>query len=309
MAKKRKDDRQVVVNSIVMQAPSRRVYDVGDWRTSLRAADTGRVKYLYDLFDDLLIDGVLSDAIDKRVQAVLNADLIFMDARGNEVDEMMELIDTSAWETLLRCIMEKLFFGRTAVEILVGDRFRVFPIKPKYVDLQHERILLDDGGMRSVSYVGDEQLLVLGRPDDFGLLLKAAPYAIWKRGGFGDYAQWIELFGMPQRIGKYNTFDPESRLLLEKAFKEAGSAPYVIAPKETEIEMLERNSDDGAGRARRPFAGHGAHGGRREQTCERSSVCAARAERTCAAYAAAARPGGCGRQVRLPEGCGAAVGG
>lgn len=245
MAKKKKDDRAVVVNSIVMQAPPRRVYDVGDWRTSLRAADTGRVKYLYDLFDDLLIDGVLSDAIDKRVQAVLNADLIFMDARGNEVDEMMELIDTSAWETLLRCIMEKLFFGRTAVEILVGDRFRVFPIKPKYVDLQHERILLDDGGMRSVSYVGDEQLLVLGRPDDFGLLLKAAPYAIWKRGGFGDYAQWIELFGMPQRIGKYNTFDPESRLLLEKAFKEAGAAPYVIAPKETEIEMLERNSGSG----------------------------------------------------------------
>lgn len=246
MAKKRKDDRQVVVNSIVMQAPSRRVYDVGDWRTSLRAADTGRVKYLYDLFDDLLIDGVLSDAIDKRVQAVLNAELIFMDARGSAVDEMTELIDTSAWETLMRGIMEKLFFGRSAVEILAeGDGFRVLSIKPKYVDLQHERILLDDGGMRSVSYVGDDQLLVLGRPDDFGLLLKAAPYAIWKRGGFGDYAQWIELFGMPQRIGKYNTFDPESRLLLEKAFKEAGSAPYVIAPKETEIEMLERNSGSG----------------------------------------------------------------
>ena len=142
--------------------------------------------------------------------------------------------------------MERQFFGRSAVEVLVeGDGFRVLPIKPKYVDLQQERILLDDGGMRSVSYVGDPNLLVLGRPDDFGLLLKAAPYAIWKRGGFGDYAQWIELFGMPQRIGKYNTFDPESRKLLEQAFKEAGAAPYVIAPKETEIEMLERNSGSG----------------------------------------------------------------
>lgn len=246
MAKKKKDDRQVVVNSIVMQAPPRRVYDVGDWRSSLRAADTGRVKYLYDLFDDLLIDGVLSDAIDKRVQSVLNAELIFMDARGNKVDRMAELIDTSAWETLLRSIMDRKFFGRAAAELLVeGDGFRVLPIKPKYVDLQQGRILLDDGGMRSVSYVGDPNLLVLGRPDDFGLLLKAAPYAIWKRGGFGDYAQWIELFGMPQRIGKYNTYDPESRMLLEKAFKEAGSAPYVIAPKETDIQMLERNSGSG----------------------------------------------------------------
>jgi len=51
----------------------------------------------------------------------------------------------------------------------------------------------------------------LGHERNYGLLLKATPFAIYKRGGFGDWSQWIELFGMPQRIGKYNTYDPESR--------------------------------------------------------------------------------------------------
>ena len=45
-------------------------------------------------------------------------------------------------------------------------------------------------------YLTDPNLIVLGDPRDFGLFLRTAPYAIWKRGGFGDYAQWLELFGM-----------------------------------------------------------------------------------------------------------------
>lgn len=72
-AGKTTDSRQLIVQQIVVKAPQRRVYDIGDWRTSLRSADNGRPKYLYDLFDDLLIDGVLADAISKRVDAVLNA--------------------------------------------------------------------------------------------------------------------------------------------------------------------------------------------------------------------------------------------
>lgn len=243
---KNKKQQPLVVQSIVVKAPPRRVYDVGDWRTALRSADAGRVRSLYDLFDDILIDGVLSDAIDKRVQAVLNAEAVFVDRRGNKVDAVSELIDTSAWERMLRAIMECRFFGRTAMEITATGGFDVQPIKPKYVDLQRKLILLDDAGTQSVSYEGDDAFLILGRPDDFGLLLKAAPYAIWKRGGFGDYAQWIELFGMPQRIGKYNTFDPESRRLLEEAFEKAGSAPYIVVPKESEIETKEGSSGSGS---------------------------------------------------------------
>ncbi len=244
MAKK-KDTKQLVVQQIIVKSPQRRVYDVGDWRTALRAADYGRTRQLYDLFDDIIIDGVLFDAIDKRIDAVLNSDLIFTDRTGKENEEISRLIDTTAWATLMREIMNQRFFGRAALEMSFADGFRVEPIKPKYIDLRNRQILLDDTGSAGIPYDGDSHLLVLGKDDDFGLLLKAAPYAIWKRGGFGDYAQWIELFGMPQRIGKYNTYDTESRKLLEEAMEKAGSAPYVIIPKEAEVEMRESNTGSG----------------------------------------------------------------
>ena len=39
---------------------------------------------------------------------------------------------------------------------------------------------------------------------------------------------------MPQRIGKYNSMDEQSRRLLIQAFEEAGSAPYIVIPKESD---------------------------------------------------------------------------
>ena len=246
MAKQtKKKEEQLVINQVVVQAPQRRVYDVGDWRSAMRSADIGRVKPLYDLFDEILIDGVLADAIDKRTEAVLSAGVTFVDAQGEEISEITDIINSSAGETMLRSILAQRFYGRSGFEISFADGFTCQPFKPKYIDLQHKAILLNDVGDKSVSYADNSQILILGQPLDYGLLLKAAPFAVYKRGGFGDYAQWIELFGMPQRIGKYNTYDPASRALLEEAFKNAGSAPYLIIPKESDIETREGSSGSG----------------------------------------------------------------
>ena len=243
--KKTTKKEQLVINQVVVQAPPRRVYDVGDWRSAMRSADIGRVKPLYDLFDEILIDGVLSDAIDKRMQAVLNAGVTFVDSKNEEVSDITDMINSSAGEVLLRNILAQRFYGRAGVEISFADGFKCETIKPKYIDLKHRTILLNDVGDKSVNYEDNGQLLILGSPLDYGLLIKAAPFVIYKRGGFGDYAQWIELFGMPQRIGKYNTYDPESRQLLEQAFKNAGSAPYLIVPKEADIETLTHSQGSG----------------------------------------------------------------
>ena len=92
----------VIVNQVIVKAPQRKVYDVGDWRNALRSADSGRVKSLYDLFDDVLIDGLLADAISKRIDAVLNSELTFLDKDGKEVEEIAAIMDTTDWEELLR---------------------------------------------------------------------------------------------------------------------------------------------------------------------------------------------------------------
>ena len=235
----------VILQSLVVKAPQRRVYDVGDWRAALRSADSGRVKLLYDLYDEIMIDGVLSDAVQKRIDAVTNSELKFLDANGEEISTVTELMDTTAWETVLTEIVKARIYGRAGVELNFADGFTAGVIPPKHIDLKQRMILRNDTDDKGIPYEDDDHVLVIGQERDYGLLLKAAPYAIYKRGGFGDWAQWIELFGMPQRVGKYNTYDPESRRLLEEAFEKAGSAPYVIIPKESEVETKESSAGSG----------------------------------------------------------------
>ena len=120
-----KASKPIVVQQIVVQAPQRRVYDIGDWRSALRSADNGRPKYRDDLVEDIMIDGVLADAINKRSEAVLNAEVGFMNARGQEEPAIAAMIDTTAWETLIREIMHRLFYGRAGVELFFNSGFHV----------------------------------------------------------------------------------------------------------------------------------------------------------------------------------------
>lgn len=236
----------IVFQELIIKAPNRRPWDVGDWRQALRSADRGKVAPLYDLYEDMLVDTTLADALDKRTQAVVNADITFLDKDGQEVDLLKDLIDTEEFEALQRLIMKARLLGRSAVEFgWTNEGLTVSEIPPKHLDLEHQQILLDPTDYKGISYLEDPYLMVLGKPRDYGVILRAIPFAIYKRGGFGDWAQWIELFGMPQRVGKYNTYDPESKRQLEQAMERAGSAPWMVIPKEADVEMRESSASNG----------------------------------------------------------------
>jgi len=239
---------------IVIKPPTRKASDVAAWRTALQSADMGRIKALFDLYDDLMIDGVLADAVDKRIGAVTNSPITFQDADGQEVQEIVDLIDSPDFEELLTTIMNARFWGRAAGEFSFADGFFNFtPIPFKHIKLENQNILINETDDKGIDYSVDDQILVIGKPRQFGLFLKTAPYAIWKRGGFGDYAQWLELFGMPQRVGKYSSYDPESRRLLEQAMEQAGSAPWIVIPKEADVETTNSASSGSSGSTHNEF--------------------------------------------------------
>lgn len=239
---------KTVVSHLVLQAPARRPHQISDWQSALRSADRGSVRQLYDLFDNLMLDGVLADAIDKRIDAVLNAEISFYSSDGVEEGTVVSrVIDTGAFEQLVRTIMMARIYGRSGVELsMTEEGLHAYTIPPKYIRLEREEITPDLSSPETgIKYAGHPDLIILGRPLDYGLMIKACPYAIYKRGGFGDWSQWIELFGMPQRIGKYNTMDEESRRVLVKCMTEMGSSPWLVAPKETDIEVVDSKMGSG----------------------------------------------------------------
>ncbi len=238
---KSKDKGGHVINTLVIRKLNRNVLDVGQWRTAMKAADNNQRQRLYELYEDVLLDPVLSDAIDKRVNAITNADLVFM-KNGESVPEIDDLIDSPVMEEILTEIMNSRFWGKTVMEMDFLDGLAVFNIPRAHIRTDKGIIVVNPGDEQGTPYVGDDFFLEAGKDKDFGLILKAAPYAIFKRGGFSDWAQFCELFGIPMKVGKYSAQDEASRQALQEAFEDSGSASWMTAPKETDIEIKESST-------------------------------------------------------------------
>ncbi|MGB4134252.1 MAG: DUF935 family protein [Tenuifilaceae bacterium] len=237
MAKKK--EQQLVVNQVIVHPVHRQRVDVGKWRTAILAADRGRMGQLYDLYEDLLLDGVLADAIDKRIRAVTGADLTFQNAEGEENDEVISLIDTDEFEFLLQEIMQGLFWGVSLLELTFDPEngMAVYSVPRKHIRPDTKRIAIQQNDPEgAIDYEGMPNMIeVVNRKDKLGVIIRACPYAIFKRGGFSDWAQMVEIFGMPKRVGKYSIYDVEARKQLEEAFNSQGAAATLIVPKETEV--------------------------------------------------------------------------
>ena len=225
------------IYSTVVITPSRReINDIGSCTSALRSADMGIRFPLYDLYESVLLDGSVTDAVNKRIEAITDADICFTDRDGRQVEEMEALINSLEFERLLESIMQSRFWGVSVDEFTFSPEFGFNSIPRKHVRPKEKVVVRRQGDTTGISYADDGMVIQWGRDDDLGLLLKVAPYVIYKRGGFGDWAQFVELFGMPIRVGKYNAMDDASRRMLIDAFETAGSAPYMVVPKESEIE-------------------------------------------------------------------------
>ena len=245
---------QIVVNQVIVKPTNRQILDVGKWSDALKMADRGRRQNLFDLYDNILSDGVLGDAIDKRIRAVTGADLTFQMADGTEVEEMIGFIDTDEFEYLLEEIVKAVFWEYSLIQPMFDENgMRVYSVPRKHIRPETKTVAINETDPEGqISYDGLDVIEVHSRKQKHGLLLRACPYAILKRGGIGDWAQMVEIFGMPMRVGKYNVYDTAARKALEDAFNSQGGAPTLIVPRETDIETTV-NTNTGGGTLYKDF--------------------------------------------------------
>lgn len=263
----REKDKEIVIENYITARPVRRtVFDLGDWRRALEYAEMpgGNRVDLYDLFTDIMLDPHLSSQWQKRISNITNTDWEFMVGK-NKMEELDTLMESSGFETVLTEIMNAQLWGKTVMELgkksiarygKVEQVLKVYNVKRQHLRPKEGLIVKEqynsaeestqainyrDG--RYASYVAD-----LGDNEDLGLLLKAVPYVLLKRGDVGDWAQFVQLFGMPFREYRYNGYDDATYQLLKKNAEEMGSAPYMILPDGAQIILHDqKNSGTGAG--------------------------------------------------------------
>ena len=247
-AKRTKGKTPDIIQKIEVTQTRRASQDIDSWRNAIKSAESifsPRRVLLYDLYSEILLDGHLTAVIEKRKLSVSNTPLHFVQ-EGKVNQQITNMIATENFLVLLGYILESKIWGHSLIELSFEDGILVPQLIPRKHVVPEKGIILrnqnDVAGFSFRELPYQNYTLEVGEKDSLGLLMKAAQYVIYKRGGFGDWAQYCELFGMPFRVAKYDGYDEKTRTDLENALKAAGSAAYIVIPKEADLNFIQNNT-------------------------------------------------------------------
>jgi len=251
----KKSDQTLVINELNIRSADRSRKDIASWHSAQIAAES--VYYpnrsrLYDLYSDVLLDGHLSGIIAKRIDAVLNKTLYF-ERNGKKVNELDTLINSLAFRDIVRTIMQTQLWGISGIEFLPGAQLNYRKIPRKHIKPESRIIAYEQNGTDGIPYAEIPNIWIMGEPEDLGLLMKCAPYYLYKRSGFADWAEYIELFGQPVRVIKYDSFDEQTKVELRKVLEEAGGSLALMIPRQAVFEMKDGKQTNGDGRLQHSF--------------------------------------------------------
>lgn len=246
-------EKGVSITNINVRVPNRNSQNIESWRSAISAFEnnTNPVRaYLYDLYKDIELDGQVISTWGKRCDAITNKRLLFK-RDGEEDETITALLNSPDMRSIVKELLKSIAYGFTLIYI---DKIYFDEDEEQYKidwDLIPRKHVHPEKGFECVSYqqnMATRDFLFMdkhnagwmvwaGERDDMGLFSAVAQYVIYKRGGFGDWSQFAEMFGMPFRELSYDDYDPETRAKLEKAMEDWGAAGYIIKPKSAELTL------------------------------------------------------------------------
>lgn len=229
--------------------------DISTWKRAVESAKSStnpRRKELYELYESVELDGHLLSVMGKRRMKITNKKVHFdfKNTEGENTDDPVytAVLNTPWFYNLIKHSLEAKAYGHSLIELIPeqGVISKVQLAPRKNVSPELGILAFDANDIRTgIAYREDplysKHLIEIGSKEDFGLIMPAAQYVIYKRGGFGDWAQFAELFGMPFREGRYNAWDDEGRKKLDAALANMGGAGYAVIPDGTSLTFHDNN--------------------------------------------------------------------
>ncbi|MBX2916438.1 MAG: DUF935 family protein [Cyclobacteriaceae bacterium] len=241
---------ELVVNQINVVSANRTSKDIGTFKTAINSAESvafpNRV-LLYDIYDQILIDGHLCGVTQKRISNTLNKELHFVDNGGHRIKELDSTINSNEFREVIRAILESIFWGVSGLEFIPGEKLKFKVIPRKHIKPESRTIATNQyDSIGTINYEYLSHVWVIGESNNLGLLLMAAPYIIYKNNCYGDWAQYIEIFGQPVRVIYYDAHDKKTKMELREVLDESGSSLALMIPKQAEFKLFdgkESNAD------------------------------------------------------------------
>jgi phage gp29-like protein len=244
-------DKKRLSGQIRQQQLTRSRQDIQDYRNALQAAESlvsPNRQQLYRLYKNIEMDAHLSSVVQSRKIKALSKSFRLVDADGNELVMETKLFKSKWFQDFLDLAFDSILNGFSLIEFSsINDNV---PTGIKLVPRENVKpapgIVVESPGFNTgVSYVDNPWLVPVGKSEDLGLYAKAAPLILLKQHTLAAQAQFIELFGMPVRIGKTDMADEEHARSMFKMLQEMNSAAFTVVDLTDEVTFAESIKGNG----------------------------------------------------------------
>lgn len=210
---------------------------LADWKKAVQLATNPvnpRYDKLQEIYRDILLDNHLHAVVQNRMSNILSSEFEILDKSGKKIDPPFWMRKVLEW------LAETPIYGHTCLEWFDGD---FYFIPRTHVSPSTKQIVLDTSNYKRIPL--DESILLLfWKNEDLGILHKAAPSVYYKRFALSSWSEYVELFGMPVRVGKTNRADTAARDELYDELERLGRAAFAVIDTEDSIEFVETTKPD-----------------------------------------------------------------
>lgn len=241
---------KIAPGTIIITAPRLFHKDIQDYMQAIREAidvDFSQRIKLYDLYEEILMDGHTSSVIEKRKAAVQCSQIEFR--RNGEPDERINTLLRSPWfYRFIGDLIDSDFWGFSLfqfkldksgwLDYILIPRKSYDPVRELVKHRQEEIFGEPLENYHTMLFVGDKRSL--------GRLARITPYVLYKNNDMGDWAQFCEIFGMPIREYTYSAGDTESRSQTVEDMMEQGGAGVYLHSDQTNLKLVESGSKSGS---------------------------------------------------------------
>ena len=240
----------------------------------LRAAETGNTLDLFVLYQDIIASGShLQGRLSDRKEAVLSDTLSVQPFNKENPDDVAaadlvrsELVKHENWELACSHLLDSVLWPVSLVEKTYkpstkpGLRYQLATLTPvpyQLITYIHGYMELwetdpETGHPIGVRFVPDPARYIIHRghlltalPDNWGGPMRSLIF--WWLLGHMDrdwWARFLDRYGAPFVVGKYDQGDDDSRAVLERAFALAVKLGGLVVTRETEVEIKQAAASD-----------------------------------------------------------------
>ena len=247
-----------ILNTIKIPTPLYRVTtDLNKFRSAVDTAEniyTPNRFWLLQLYQQTILDAHVTACIQQRKNLILSSEFNVYNKDESENEEKSKILKSKWFLDFIGYALDSIYYGHSLIQFddIINrngmDEFKEVELVPRqYVRPETHVVTEATSTYEGVDYLELPYInwcIGVGEKRDLGLLLKITPLVIWKKNAIGAWAEYIEKFGSPMRIGKTDSNDLDSVNNMQNMLENMGTSSWGLFKTDDLIELVESSNSD-----------------------------------------------------------------